>query len=738
MQQFHPEILKIIFNISSIIHSRSPFGAKPPPSFPFWHKTRFPAHPSSTIVDGGISIRIVVLQPWSKSCFSCGKMYDEERRFMASHAAARMAKLSGTESLDEARNLGAELKMEMPTHRTWMYNRLLPSRKGYTTEFLKGVKEFIDFASQQPKYLSEGVIRCPCKLCKNEKHLTLDEVNVHILKKGFMVRYWYWTSHGEKVPSINDDVEVHSVPSRKNTSEVSAAITMLSLKSKPNMSQVCFTDRPQLTQSQARPQPTQPPPPVLPQSQSHTTQSQHIPTQVLRMEEYPMVNEAPSSSSSHVSEGNDGNQIMILPEGDGFDQHKLVVGTIASIIRTNLEEAKPSWKQLSIGQRDSWFNIFKSKFTWPPQYKDMVRRNFEKRGSAKMSQLMQEVRKNLNQKPTWMEDVVWTQLKAHWESSCFRKKSEINKRNRDSMGGASLHTGGSIPHRLHWKRMKEAKGTDPSLAEFYFRTHRKKDQSWVGLRAESAYDKFEQRKLELSSQGSTCTLGEDGADSRTSMDHMPSDLDIWVHSVGKKKGRIFGLGSIGKTLFTSSRQPTKLSANSEEVDVLRNQINSLNESLQRQEKLKMRQDLTQTKKQGSVGETFVTSSSQPKKLSANSWEVDVLRKQIKALNESLQRQEEETLEMRQELTQIKKQVAALMEHLGFVGSSSIPSSSPQHSSVNGDADSDTITNYTSIFISLHLSLANTIGPYSLPYNKSYPFSLMLLPSLTHALHKKPF
>ena len=35
---------------------------------------------------------------------------------------------------------------------------------------------------------------------------------------------------------------------------------------------------------------------------------------------------------------------------------------------------------------------------------------------------------------------------------------------------------------------KEAKGTDPSLSEFYFRTHRrKKDQSWVGPHAESAY-----------------------------------------------------------------------------------------------------------------------------------------------------------------------------------------------------------------------------------------------------------
>ncbi|KAG4938836.1 hypothetical protein JHK86_044977 [Glycine max] len=37
--------------------------------------------------------------------------------------------------------------------------KLVPIRtaiRGYTTEFLKGVKDFIDFACQQPKYLNEG------------------------------------------------------------------------------------------------------------------------------------------------------------------------------------------------------------------------------------------------------------------------------------------------------------------------------------------------------------------------------------------------------------------------------------------------------------------------------------------------------------------------------------------------------------------------------------------------------
>jgi hypothetical protein len=183
--------------------------------------------------------------------------------------------------------------MEMPAHRTWMYYKLIAGRRGYTVEFFQGVKEFLDFACQQPQYLNEGVIKCPCRLCKNERDLTPNEVNVHIRQQGFTPGYWYWTLHGEEVPQINLDVDMHSdsmpcnnnqqemefddadlndqnsvqneevspnveatefydtlnstqQPLRsayKNTSNMStAAFTMLNLKSKHNMSQDCFND----------------------------------------------------------------------------------------------------------------------------------------------------------------------------------------------------------------------------------------------------------------------------------------------------------------------------------------------------------------------------------------------------------------------------------------------------------------------------------------------------------------
>ncbi|KAI5422215.1 hypothetical protein KIW84_045612 [Lathyrus oleraceus] len=450
--------------------------------------------------------------------------------------------------------------MEQPEHRAWMYNRRTVGRKGFTPEFLQGLKEFLNFACQQPQCLNEGVISCPCKLCKNERCLTPKGVNAHVRQKGFTPGYWYWTSHGEEVPQMNFDVDMDSNafpyssqedigfddadlndqnfvqnegvppnveatemydmlnstnqpllrPGYKNTSNLSAAITMLNLRSKHNMSQDCFNDvlklmgesnhngnvipsnsrdtertmqpakmsrkkkraethapliipsnasntkktlqpakmlrkkksaqtrallvspsdtlqifsngatqppsrtkprtklkrppptkplnlcaQPQPTQScpqlRPRPQPTpptqpqlrprpQPTPPtqpqlhmqpqstplnqpqlsmqpqstpprpqpqsVTPRSEPHPVISQTIPTQVLRWQEFSTVNLT-------------SNKIPILPEGDGFDQHTLVVKAIGSIIRTYLAEGIPSWKQISKKQRDSWFDIFK-------------------------------------------------------------------------------------------------------------------------------------------------------------------------------------------------------------------------------------------------------------------------------------------------------------------------------------------------------------------------------------------
>lgn len=135
---------------------------------------------------------------------------------------------------------------------------------------------------------------------------------------------------------------------------------------------------------------------------------------------------------------------------------------------------------------------------------------------------------------------------------------------------------------------------------------------------------------------------ENVATGEQSISQIPSDWDIWIDSVGKKSGRIFGLGTVGKMLFSSSSQQSNI----EDVDALRSQIQALNESLQRQEheKLEMKQELL--------------------------------------------KQSKDKLEMRKELTETKNQVRALMQHLGYVASSSHPPSSEHSNENEDDEDSD--------------------------------------------------
>ena len=91
--------------------------------------------------------------------------------------------------------------MEVPEYRKWMDARI-GSNKDITNEFIAGVFEFIEFAYTQEQHKLEGKLRCPRKKCKCRQYHEVDDVKVHLCKKGFMPNYYYWTNHGELMPSI--------------------------------------------------------------------------------------------------------------------------------------------------------------------------------------------------------------------------------------------------------------------------------------------------------------------------------------------------------------------------------------------------------------------------------------------------------------------------------------------------------------------------------------------------------
>ncbi|XP_060186702.1 uncharacterized protein LOC132616120 [Lycium barbarum] len=80
-------------------------------------------------------------------------------------------------------------------HRRWMYDRVLPNRRGLRDEFKQGVEGFINQANLFCQ--KDETIRCPCADCNCIKWLKPEDVRADLCSKGFMDDYYVWTSHGE-------------------------------------------------------------------------------------------------------------------------------------------------------------------------------------------------------------------------------------------------------------------------------------------------------------------------------------------------------------------------------------------------------------------------------------------------------------------------------------------------------------------------------------------------------------
>lgn len=79
--------------------------------------------------------------------------------------------------------------------RSWMYNRVDGGL--LRTEFVNGVQEFIEFATQHQVHKDSNQIRCPCQKCNNRRFLDVETVREHLYRRGFCHSYFEWICHGE-------------------------------------------------------------------------------------------------------------------------------------------------------------------------------------------------------------------------------------------------------------------------------------------------------------------------------------------------------------------------------------------------------------------------------------------------------------------------------------------------------------------------------------------------------------
>ncbi|XP_052171722.1 uncharacterized protein LOC127787696 [Diospyros lotus] len=246
------------------------------------------------------------------------------------------------------------------------------------------------------------------------------------------------------------------------------------------------------------------------------------------------------------------NRPMICPLGFSFDNN-LCKRDISRIIQSKFEGPYPSWKKTDRAVREMWYGEFKKNWSWDSALEHQIRANFEKTAFDRMTDILFRVRKDLNKKPSWMPLSVFEALKEYWNSAEFKDKSEKGKKNRASDVGGSMHTCSSVPMSEHKKRLSRQFGRPPTQAELFLATHRRKDNSeFVDRRSEDTY----MRQHEASSQSSTVGHSEDseaGQPSHPAID----DRSLWLEVAGgKKKGRVYGMGSEAHIIPGSYYVPT--------------------------------------------------------------------------------------------------------------------------------------------------------------------------------------
>ncbi|KAL0906706.1 hypothetical protein M5K25_025221 [Dendrobium thyrsiflorum] len=239
-------------------------------------------------------------------------------------------------------------------------------------------------------------------------------------------------------------------------------------------------------------------------------------------------------------------RVYIEPEGDTFNPARQTTHKIRDIIRSKYDAPYLSWKKIPKEVRDMWFREFQKDFRWLPAHGSRIRTNFEKRGSTRLRDMFTDIRKS-GQRPLWIGERVWANLTKAWASPKFTKLREQNKQNRasDCGGlGSSLHTGGSMPHTEHRRRLKEYLGREPTPLELHARTHQHRvDHQWVDEKARKAHDDFIRLR---EGQPSTCERSSLGSTQY-------SEYHMWSEAVGgRQNGRVYGLGSQGYVIESST------------------------------------------------------------------------------------------------------------------------------------------------------------------------------------------
>jgi Transposase-associated domain len=82
-------------------------------------------------------------------------------------------------------------------------NTLMYKIKRNTIEYLRGINEFLECASEDMRNRGARTLICPYEDCQNLRRFrNIKQMRDHLIRHGFMNRYTRWVRHGENIETV--------------------------------------------------------------------------------------------------------------------------------------------------------------------------------------------------------------------------------------------------------------------------------------------------------------------------------------------------------------------------------------------------------------------------------------------------------------------------------------------------------------------------------------------------------
>ncbi|XP_065867548.1 uncharacterized protein [Euphorbia lathyris] len=213
---------------------------------------------------------------------------------------------------------------------------------------------------------------------------------------------------------------------------------------------------------------------------------------------------------------------------------------IRKIIEKKLDVDGAKWKTVSQKTKEYYFQEFKKQFFWDQAIDTMVKHAWKKKAAKRYSDMLSEIR-NKGVRPAFLSEGVWKRWLEVWSDPEYVRMSQqkkLNRRKGEDGPAAACHTGGSVPHLKHRKRLAEQLGRDPTPHELFVYTHTRKHDglSFVDERAKEVNERVESIREQMTQNSSTV-----------------DETQVFYEAAGgKQRSRVYGLGSEGPEYYSKS------------------------------------------------------------------------------------------------------------------------------------------------------------------------------------------